>query len=942
MGKFTRRLLVLVSSVTVMANSHPALAQRRAPSLPVSADTLAADTTGLVSLIYFQKARSLSTASTASVKGTEFAHTPVGPYPIALAGRLPGLSISQSSGQPLNEGFGITLRNQSPLVLVDGIPRALTEIGMEEIESVTVLKDAVATAMLGVRGSGGALLVTTKKGQALKQSINFNVQTGVAKPLQNSVSAPLDAYRYAQLYNEALANDGLPVAAYGFSPEALEGFRTGSDGAKYPDVDWKNEVLNRSAFFARYNVNTQGGNNFVKYFVSVEHINQEGLLKTSDSNKYNTNASLKGYFARSNADLKLTNHLSAGIYIQGRILNTTSPGDDGTEGLFSSLLTTPRNASPIYNSNGSYAGTAPFPANIVARNIGSGYSLSNTRTVLSDFYLKGNLDQLTQGLWVKARASFFSNLNENIRRSKSVAVFEQTGVSSTGEPTYRQYGTNSSQSNANAISFQNRSDFQELSAGYARGFGPHEVEATVLANRDNLVNGSNLPYTIQGISGHAAYHFNKKYLAEISVAYNGANRYPHEGGFKYGWFPAVGLGWNLKEEALIQGISWLDRLKLYGSYGKTGRDNAYYYTYQQVYNASPTAIFGSSAAAATTVGESFLANPNITWEKAKKLNAGLEGSLFRNQLSFGLEYYFDRYSDLSIIRGTNSGLLGISFPSENIGRERYSGWEAQLGWKQQKKKIGYSIALNSALQQSELLFSAEGQQQYDWMKRTGQPVDRRFGYVAEGLFQDQQEIASAPTIEGYQPQPGDIRYRDLNNDGIINQYDQTAIGKGKPFLLLGASLGLQAYGFDLSVLLQGCAHRELYLSGDSFWEFQNSGKGQAFGHQLDRWTPATAATATYPRLTTGLGPNDGSSNNWVTSSYWLRKGDYLRVRSAELGYAVPAVYSRKLGISLARFYVNAFNPLTFASKELNGADPENYSGNYPLQQVYTAGVQIQL
>lgn len=896
---------------------------------------------GVKKEIYFEMPTGLSTASVNSVNGEDIATTPVASYPLALQGRLPGLGVSQTSGQPLNEGFAITLRGQTPLILIDGIPRSLTEIGMEEIESVTVLNDAVSTAMLGVRGSKGAILITTKKGHIEKPHVDVSVQRGLTESIQNLVSKPLDAYNYALLYNEALTNDGLPVDVYGFNQDALQGFKTGSDPIRYPNVNWADQILKHSASVARYNINTSGGNQFVKYFVSLEQFSQDGILRTSDINKYNTNSLLRGYFARSNADLQLTKALSAGIYIEGRILNTNNPGNEGTSDIFSALTTTPNSAYPVYNTDGSYGGNAIFQNNIMAQSISSGYSSINTRTVLSDFYLKGDLGNLLKGLWVKARASFFSNLREQITRNKSFAVFQEQYLNN-ADTQYLQYGTNSTQANSNAVTLQNRSDFQELTLGYSHSSDNSGIDATLLANRDNLVSGSDLPYTIQGISGHAAYNYREKYLAEISFAYNGANRYPDDGKFKYGLFPAFGLGWNMKEEHFMKGINWINNLKIYGSYGKTGNDNAYYFLYQQIYNAVPTSIFGSSAGAATTVGESYMANPDPTWEKADKLNIGIQSSLFDKQLDFDVEYYNNYFYDLSIVKGTNTGLLGITYPSQNIGRQRYYGLEAQLTWAQQKRAYGYHISFNASFQQSVLLYADEAYEKYSWMEITGRPVGIQYGYVADGLFQNEQQIQNVPTIEGYQPQLGDIRYKDLNHDGVINQYDEKPIGNGKPNILYGINLGFNYKGFDLEVLFQGMGNRQVLFSGSDYWEFQNSGTGQAFGNQLNRWTVSTAAKATYPRLTTGMGPRDGSVNNWITSTYWLRNANYIRLKTVEVGYAFPLKYCKVLGLSAARLYLNALNPATWASKSFNHADPEDYSGAYPIQKVYTIGVKIQL
>ncbi len=943
MSVFIKTLRVFACCALLIYQVSTACAQRVSDTTSKKQDTLQLVDKKQKKLIYFNTPTNLSTASSASISGGELANTLVASYPIALAGRLAGLTTSQNSGQPLNEGYALRLRGQSPLIFIDGIPRSVSEIGMQEIESITVLKDAVSLAMLGVRGASGAISIVTKKGIAAGQKISFTSQWGIQQPIQNLISKPLDAFNYATLYNEALTNDGLSVANNGFSPTAINAYQTGSDPLRYPNVNWADEVLRKSSAVARYSLNTSGGNDFVHFFVNLEHFSQNGLLKTNDelNSKYSTNSDLKGYFIRSNVDVKLTDNLSAGLYIHGRIMNTNSPGNSATDNIFNAMLATPNSAYPIYNANGTYAGSSQFQNNIVAQSLSAGYSATNNRTVLSDFYLKYNLDDLTKGLWIKARASFFSNLSENYIRNKSFAVFEQIGGFGTTTPVYRQYNSNSDQVNNNSIAFQNRSDFQELSFGYQRGFGLHSIDAVVLANRDNLVNGSNLPYTIQGISGHVSYNYNKKYLAEVSFAQNGANRYPDHGGFKYGFFPAIGLGWNIHEEDFLKNKNWLNQLKLYASYGKVGRDNGAYYTYQQVYNGAPAAIFGSSAGAATTIGESYLANPAITWEKAKMLNLGVDAEFLNNRLSLNVEYYRNNYADLSIVRGLSNTILGISYPSENIGKQRYYGWETQLNWAERNKNWGYSVRLNASLQNSKLLYSAEANQRYSWMQRTGHPVGQSYGYIAEGLFRSQQEINGYPTIEGYTPQPGDIKYRDLNNDGVINQYDQTTIGSQKPSLFLGARLGFNIGGLDVSALFQGVINQEVYLSGNSYWEFQG-GTAQAYQNHLNRWTPATAATANYPRLTTNSGPRNGAVNNFVASSFWLRNGDFLKLRNVELGYTLPANLTQKIGVKTTRLFVNGLNLWTLSSKTFNGADPENFNGSYPIERVFSLGLNIQL
>lgn len=890
-------------------------------------------------LIYYNINKSKATSFASVLPGTAIAHMPVISYTTALAGQLTGLKTTQNNGQPLNDGMSTLLRGRSPLILIDGIPRSVTEIGVEEIESITVLKDAVALAMLGVRGAGGAISIVTKKGYVDKSEINFSGQWGVQSQTQNLISNPLDAYRYAQLYNEALTNDGLSVANNGFSNEALEAYRTGSNKFVYPNVNWRDEILQDKAPVARYNLNARGGNEFVKYFVNLEHFRQDGFLRTDSKNNYSTNANARGYFVRSNVDVKITDHLDGGVYIQGRLMSMNAPGNDGTASLFQSMLNTPNNAYPIYNPDGSLSGVPRFQNNIMGQSVGSGYYVGNTRTVLADFYLKGSLDDVLPGLWAKGRMSFFSNLRENYTRNKSFAIFQLVN-SDIYDPVYKQYGNNTQQANGNAIQFQNKSNFQEFSLGYSKQRGKHNVDALVLANRDNLINGSNLALTIQGLSGHVSYQYNDRFLAEVAAAYNGANRYPKDGGFRYGLFPSAGLGWNVHNEAFLKKLNWLNVFKIHASYGTSGMDNGSYYNYIQAYNGAPTTYFGSSATTITTIAESYLANPNLTWEKAAMFNVGFDSRFLNNRLTLDVVYYSNQHKDLSIVRGTNSGTLGITYPNENIGRQRNYGVEIDLGWKEDKAKFGYFIRANASFQNSKLVYSAEPAQAYDWMWRTGHQVGQNYGYIANGLFKDPAELVLYPTIEGYQPQLGDIKYKDLNNDGIINQYDQGPIGSEKPEILLGTTLGFKVAGFDFAAFLQGSLNRQVYLSGNSYREFLE-GTSQAYEMHLDRWTPDNP-NASYPRLSTNGGPFNGEINNNVTSTFWLRNGNYLRLRSVELGYSLPAAVLKRVKLNAARVFVNGYNLVSFASKTFNGADPENYRGLYPIQKVVSVGVHIQL
>jgi len=880
-----------------------------------------------VQRMYTSVPPSLNVASTGAVYNADINKTPTVTFRNTLAGRLAGLYMFQGGGGPGGDGASFNLRGQAPVVVVDGVVANITQFDLEEIESITVLKDAVGTAMLGVRGSGGAIVVTTRKGKVDKQVVSFTAQTATQKSM--GFPQTLGAYDYATLYNEALKNDGIAPL---YSAADLEGYKNHTDPVKYPDVNWRDLVTNKSSSLRRYTLSATGGNKFARYFVAMEHLNQDGFFKTVDSNSYNTNNNYKSYLIRSNVDVSITPKLSTGIYLLGRILNGNEPGAT-TGTILSNLLNTPNNAYSPINANGTFGGTQQFQNNILAQTIGSGYRQNYKRDMLVNIYLKRTLDEIAPGLWIQVKAAYNASLSENVTRNKTFAVYQPSATTPT---TYTMYGTNGTQANGNAIENQTRSDYEELSIGYDRTFNQkHGFNALVIANRDNAVSNSDLPYTISGGAARVAYNYKGKYVIEATAGMNGSNRYPNNGATKMGFFPAVGLGWNLEQESFLQKSKVVSRLKIFGSYGRTGNDNAGYFTYIQRFFDASTAYFGTGASGNTTITEQPLADSNITFEKAIKMNLGINGALLNNHLSFGVEYFRNKYYDLRMQRGRNSAMLGNDWPDENIGQNRYSGWEGTIGWQKSNSRFQYYISANISLLKSEVLFVDEVFRQYDWMKRTGKQVGQLFGYVADGLFQSQADITGKATLDGYTPQPGDIKYKDLNSDGIINQFDIAPIGNTKPLIHYGLTVGTSYRGFDVSALLQGVQNRFIYLSGGSYWAFQNGGFGQAYKENLNRWTPETAATATYPRLNVGV-----NNNNQATSSYWIKSGNYFRLKNAEIGYSLPASLIGRIKVQTIRIFINGYNLLTKASSSLQGRDPEVFGNSYPVQKLYNFGINI--
>ncbi len=895
-----------------------------------------------IRLLYDQTVNpKLTTTSTDAVYTADLTKATVTSVKSAITGRLAGAYVEQNSGRLGSESrtdglyallssgslgsdaVQLSLRGQSPTVIIDGVPRPMTIFNLEEIESITVLKDAVSTAMLGGKGANGVILITTKRGAKGKQTISFTAQTAFQKSLKTPNA--LNAFQYASLYNEARVNDGLtPV----YTNADLQAYQTGSDPIGHPDVNWEDVVTKPQSRFNHYTLNVSGGNDFGKYFVAVEHVDQTGLFRSSDANTYETDNTFKNFTVRSNVDLQINKKLSAGINLMGRLINMNDPGF-GSGSILNQIYATPANAYPIYNPNGSYATTSNYQNNIYAQAVSSGYIGTYKRDVLADLFLKRTFNEITEGLWLRVKASIYATLAENTIRTKSFATFAFNPTTSA----YTQYGTNGTQSNNTAVTQQGRSDYEELALGYDRNFGKHGVSALLLANNDNAYSGSDLPYTLRGISGKASYNFDQKYVVDLAFGYNGSNYYPPAGDFKYGFFPAMGLAWNMEKENFLKDVKWLNGLKLFGTFGKTGNDNPGYFVYIQRYFDGTSAYFGATAGAQTSIFEQPLANPNITWEKANKLNIGLQGTLFNNKIGFSVERYSDKYYDLLMRRGKNSALIGQNYPIENIGQSRYTGWDFKLNYQQTINKFSYFIGATGGLQKSEVLYQDEVIQPYTWMKSTGQAVGQRFGYIDQGLFQSQAEINASAKVEGYTAQPGDIKYKDLNGDGIINQLDQTVIGNTKPLLYYGFNLGFNFKGFDFSALIQGAMNRTVYLSGNTEWAFQNNGFGQAWEQNLGRWTPQTAGMATQPRV--GVGAN---INNYATSTYWQHSGNYVRLKNLELGYTIPESITKRIGLQSLRVFTNATNLFTISAYDR--VDPEVYGSSYPIQKLINMGVNV--
>ena len=852
-----------------------------------------------------------------------------------LQGRLKGLNVSPFRGMQLlrtdantksdivgaipnvgggiygdNSEFLISARGQSPVAIVDGVERDLYSIDPEAIESVTIQKDALSNMFLGMRSSRGALIITTKNPDA-KGGFHLSLtgKFGISSALKSGPN-PLSAYQYAYLLNEALLNDGKsPLYTY----DDFEAYRNGTSPYLHPDVNWKDAIMNNSTTSQAYNLNVTGGGRVAQYFVSLGYYSENGLFKTSDANSYNTNFKYNRYLITSKVNINVTDEFKVSMSLMGRIEEGNQPGGisgTGYSDLLSNVWQTPNNAYPVLNPNGTYGGNASYTQNLYAQTTGSGYISSNTRDVVGTINLKYDFDKLVRGLSVGATGNISSQVRNAIVRTKQAQVF-QYSITQQGNEAYDKYGDVSSQTN----SYRSVSTYQymygKMYVDWERQFGMHGVKASLWGDTRTILNNYDLPMIPSNIGQKVEYNYDNKYFAQAAVTESYYNRY--DNGRRWGTFWAVGLGWDISKEKFME-ASKIDQLKLRATYGHTGNgiDNAGYFSYLKRYNEDGGFWYsnGTSMSNGGSVSEiSPLANTLLTWEKGRKVNVGLDLTLLKNRLTLSADYYNDYYYDILQSRGKSIQLLGIAYPAENIGKTRYYGLETQLSWQDHIGKVNYYVSANWSMEQNKRLFMDEQYVPYDYLKMTGQPT-------------------------------GDVKYKDMNGDGEINEFDRTVIGGDKPTCYFGIDLGFEWKGLEVTALIQGAYNRDLYNSDRTLLEgFQVIGQsyGQAYTNLLNRWTPETAETATYPRLTAG-GNMYNYGNNW-NSSLFVQNGNYIRLKNATVSYKLPENFCRNyLGGLRVKIFVQGQNLLTWSRTRLQ--DPEVTFTSYPLQRTITTGINL--
>ncbi len=872
------------------------------------------------------------TAAISEAKGKELEKSFTSNLGNTLFGRIPGLTVMQGSSEPgqqspayYSRGLG-TFGVNDMLIIVDGFEGSLEQFIPEEIESVSLLKDASATAIYGSRGANGVLLVTTKRGIYQPLAIEVGVKIGVHQPTR--VPKFLDSYNYSLLYNEALRNDGFDPTYYGYSTDAIEAYRTQSDPYFYPNVNWYNEIMRDYSPMSNYNINFRGGDANVRYFGMLNLLMDNGLLKKAPENFTNTtNSQYKRYNFRANIDANLSKSTLAYVTLGGAVEDKSNPIDNTVSWFFNRINSIPSNLFPVFNPNGSYGGNSEY-TNPLGNLLETGIYTSNGITIQSSLKLTQKLDVILKGLSASAAVSFNNYFVNNSNKSRT---YQQFSIFRNPDNTigYTPYGQTTSLSASEGNEQQWRNISLQGFLNYSNTLGIHDIDALVMGSTDTYSTYAEThPYRHVALNGRFTYALSRKYISEFSFSYMGSENFAP--GKRFGFFPAFSLGWLMSNEDFLSSSEIFDFLKLRASVGLVGNDliGGERFMFDQYYRGAGTYYFGTGNTEFSSHQEFRKANPNITWEKDLKINVGIEMTLLKN-MNLSLDVFKNNRHDILTTPNIYPDFSGMILPYVNNGKVENKGFEVEAGYKNNSGEFKYYVNAGVWYAKNKIIEMSEEVRRFDYLYRTGNPINQPFGLEAIGFFLDQADIDASPKQTFETNVPGDIKYKNQNGDNIIDLEDVVPIGKNTvPELTASLNLGAEFKGFDFDILLHGVEGRSISLSGTKYHALQDNRNIPEIA--LKRWTPQTASTAAYPRLS-----SISNSNNYRFSSFWLKDGSFIKVRNIELGYNFPKTVVSAIGVNNLRLFVNGTNLLSF--DHIKHSDPEVLSG-YPVTRTISAGL----
>lgn len=895
----------------------------------------------------------------------------------ALVGNVPGIIGRQTTGEPGSNNTEFWVRgistfgaNSSALVLVDGIERSLNELNVEDIESFSILKDASSTAIYGSRGANGVIIVTTKRGKSGK--VNINVKAEYGYQTRSRTPKYTDGYTYATMANEAvLSRYQDPV----YSEQDLISIQNGLDNDLMPNVDWSDILLKDGASNYRGTFSLSGGANVARYYVSGSYYNEQGMYRADKKlNKYDTNATYERFNYRANVDMDITKTTLLKIGVGGFLINQNKPQID-SDAIWGSLsrltpLTVPRIYSdgriPTYRTNSNEPQWSPETQ--INR---AGYRTIWENKMETNVTLEQDLSFITSGLNFTGTFSFDSKNNNTISRAKTPETWYALGRLGTGELDLIKM-TDESIMAQSGYSDGDKRYYTEARLSYANLFNEqHRVSGLLMyfqqeeSRTGNIVytdTRSAIPFRNMALSGRATYSFRDRYLAEFNFGYTGSENF--EKGSRFGFFPAFSGAWIISEEPLVKNNfqNWLDMFKIRYSYGETGNDklanmsDSDYYTkrfpYMSFLGTSTSYNWGELGSnfiqgyRITTMG-----SPNLTWEMSKKHNLGLDVVLFNNKIDLTLDYFKDSRSKIFMERNQmpySTGLQDLR-PYANLGKMENEGFDGVLAYSDKIGNVNFTLRGNITYSKTDVIDRDEAENELPYRMQKGYRLNQTRGLIALGLFKDQEDIDTSPAQTfGGTVLPGDIKYKDVNGDGIVNEDDEVPFGYTTvPGMVYGFGLSLTWKNWDMNILFQGTGKSDFFIGGSNIYPFRDGKMGNIMSNVVnpeDRWIsreisgdPSTERQdALLPRLSYG-----GNENNYRNSTHWLRDGSYLRLKNLEFGYTIPRKIVNGLFAERARIGFIGYNMLVFS--KFKWWDPEIGSSDgakYPISKTFSVNLTI--
>ncbi|MBO5250800.1 MAG: TonB-dependent receptor [Bacteroidaceae bacterium] len=870
------------------------------------------------------------TGSVAVVKSEQLQNRVATNVTNLLSGHMPGVTVIQSSGQPGYDtgtlrvrGIGTMNSGSDAMVIVDGVESFMNAVDPNDIDNISILKDASASAIYGVRAANGVILITTKKGAQGKAKVTYNGYIG----WQEATRLPkfANSYDYAVMMNEAYRNDGATVP---YSDEDLQKFKSGTDLLNYPNSDWLGELLSESGLYHNHHLSINGGNQGIRYAVSFGYHDKDGLIPNTNYKKINF---------RANLDAQINNRLSFNLNLAGYRSDAQEPAEGLSSIIHYAYRETP--VTPIQAQDGHYVRFKNEHNSIQSAKEGGVY-----RTYSYNF--TGNVGmeyKIIDGLKLRGSASTRFSLAENKTHYKTLSY----------------YAPGSYDNLMTSSNYISNTDGKTLEVNlqayldYNKTFGKHAVSGllgysqiynkynNLYAYRRNLpasnsldqinagsetgqrTSGNETEYALRSGFARLNYAFNDRYLFEANVRYDGTSRFAKNN--RFGAFPSFSLGWRISEEDFFK-ADWVNNLKLRASWGLLGNQEignyAFYNNYVFGYNYS----FGGSKVQTISIS-SPMANEDITWEKTEQINVGVDATFFNNKLTATLDVFRKQTRDILLELPVMS-MLGVSAPYQNAGGVRNTGFELQLGHNNRINDLQYSVTANVSYVKNKItdLKGADTPGQ-----SVGDPLSAYFGYVCEGIFRTQDDIdnhADQSAAFGT-PVLGDLMYKDVTGEGVVNSDDRVILGSAFPKWNFGLNLSASYKGFDLSALLQGAADVKAMVPSTVAYAFYNGGK--VTEKYLDSWSPENP-NGSMPRLSMS------NSSNKITSSFWVTDASYVKMRNLQVGYSINPSILKKYAISRLRVYCSIDNLFTITGFE--GTDPEATGNVHPLTRSYSFGLNL--